>query len=81
MWLRRYSLRMFDSEVYFYYRNHPRVVQLSGHTNKKAAHLFAFNRKLWLSNVNVNSEETNEAPEISFDSRQVFFYSMIIPIM
>ena len=57
MWFRRYSLRMFDSEVSFYYRNHPSTVRLAGQTNKMSAHPFAFNRKLCLSYLDVISRK------------------------
>ena len=81
MWLRRYSLRMFDSEVSFYYQNHPSTVQLAGQTNKMTAHLFAFERNFCLSYPLCDLEETNEAPEISFDSRQILFDAMIISVV
>ena len=81
MLLRRYSLRMFDSEVCFYYRNHPSVVRLAGQPNKMTAHPFAFNIKLCLSYSWCDLEEMNQAPEISFDSRQILFNAMIISIV
>ena len=65
MWLRRYSLRMFDSEVCFYYRNHPSVVQLAGQTYKNTAHPFAFNRKSSISTLN-----HSQGPKDNFCMRQ-----------
>ena len=65
MWIRRYSLRMFDSEVSFYYRNHPSTVRLAGQTNKMSAHPFAFNRKLSISTLN-----HSQGPKDNFCMRQ-----------
>ena len=81
MRVRRYSLRILVEGLSFYYRNHPSTVRLAGQTNKMTAHLFAFNRNLCLSYPLCDLEETNEAPEISCDSRQILFDAMIISVV